>query len=199
MWPIDNQSLQQHPEEIKTVWAEQRPQILTWILQHDQHRCMAVLVQYSPSQQRQHSARPHDATSSKFLPHSKTRSVFTVPCDLLLDGFCIGLSKQIQQCATEVVCVAVWVAQLVGNSIQEQVPSLNMTRHTCEFHASATVQLMPSVLWDVTQWRWVFGYQHFMTTYQSLFTAQAILGLFDPSWVKAYIYMWDQQVVPKCQ
>jgi hypothetical protein len=136
MWPVDNQSLQQHPEKITTVWAQQRPEFLMWMLHQEQHRWKTVLVQYSPSQHWQHSTRPHNAISLQFVTHNKTWSTFTVPCDLLLDGFCIGLGKQIQQRTTEVVCVAVWVAQLVGNSIQEQVPSLNMTIYTCEISCS---------------------------------------------------------------
>lgn len=41
--------------------------------------------------------------------------------DLLLDGLCICFSKQRQQSTTEVVCVAVGIAELVGNGIEEQV------------------------------------------------------------------------------
>lgn len=43
------------------------------------------------------------------------------PGDLLLDGLGVGLSKQIQHGATEVVGVAVGVPQLIGDGIQEQV------------------------------------------------------------------------------
>lgn len=43
------------------------------------------------------------------------------PGDLLLDGLSVGLSKQIQHGAAEVVSVTVGVAQLIGNCIQEQV------------------------------------------------------------------------------
>lgn len=43
------------------------------------------------------------------------------PGDLLLDGLGVGLSKQIQHGAAEVVSVAVGVAELIGNRIQEQV------------------------------------------------------------------------------
>ena len=41
--------------------------------------------------------------------------------DLLLYGFSIGLSKERQQCAAEIVGVAIWIAKLVGNSIEEQI------------------------------------------------------------------------------
>lgn len=43
------------------------------------------------------------------------------PGDLLLDGLGVGLSKQIQHGAAEVMSVAVGVAQLIGNCVQEQV------------------------------------------------------------------------------
>lgn len=43
------------------------------------------------------------------------------PGDLLLDGLCVGLSKQVEHGAAEVMGVAVGVAQLVGNGIQEEV------------------------------------------------------------------------------
>jgi hypothetical protein len=44
-----------------------------------------------------------------------------LPCDLFLDCFRVRLSKQIQQRTAEVVCMAVWVPQLIGNSIEEEV------------------------------------------------------------------------------
>jgi hypothetical protein len=43
--------------------------------------------------------------------------------DLLLDCLRVGLGKQIQQGAAEVMRVAVRIPQLVGNRIQEQVPT----------------------------------------------------------------------------
>lgn len=43
------------------------------------------------------------------------------PGDLLLDGLRVGLSKQVEHGAAEVMGVAVGVAQLVGNGIQEEV------------------------------------------------------------------------------
>lgn len=43
------------------------------------------------------------------------------PGDLLLDGLGVGLGKQVQHGAAEVVGVAVGVAQLVGYRVQEQV------------------------------------------------------------------------------
>jgi len=55
------------------------------------------------------------------------------------------------------VRVAVGVAQLVGNSIQEQVPSLNMTRYTCEiscFYHSADEEFSVLVCYvtEVSTW-----------------------------------------------
>lgn len=48
------------------------------------------------------------------------------PCYLFLDGFCVGLGKQVQQCAAEVMGMTVWVPQLVCNCIQEKVPSFGV-------------------------------------------------------------------------
>ena len=42
-------------------------------------------------------------------------------CDLLLDRLGVRLGKQIQKSAAEVVRVTVWIAQLIGNGIQEQI------------------------------------------------------------------------------
>lgn len=39
--------------------------------------------------------------------------------NLLLYCFCIGLRKQIQQSTAEVMCMAIWIAKLVGHSIEE--------------------------------------------------------------------------------
>ena len=41
--------------------------------------------------------------------------------NLLLNGFSIGLSKQRQQGTAEVVGVAIGIAKLVGNGIQEEI------------------------------------------------------------------------------
>ncbi len=41
------------------------------------------------------------------------------PGDLFLNSFRIGFHKQVQECATEVMSVTVWVTQLVGYCIQE--------------------------------------------------------------------------------
>ena len=41
--------------------------------------------------------------------------------DLLLNGFSIGLGKQRQQGTAEVVGVAIGIAKLVGNGIQEEI------------------------------------------------------------------------------
>jgi hypothetical protein len=54
---------------------------------------------------------------------STIMNVLPLPCDLFLDRFCVSLSKQIQQRTTEVVCMAVWVPQLISNSIEEKVTS----------------------------------------------------------------------------
>lgn len=48
-------------------------------------------------------------------------SVSISPGDLLLDGLCVGLSKQVEHGAAEVVSVAVGVAQLIGDRVQKQV------------------------------------------------------------------------------
>ena len=44
------------------------------------------------------------------------------PGDLFLDSLCVGLSKQVEEAAGEVVGVGVGVPQLVGDAIEEQVP-----------------------------------------------------------------------------
>lgn len=49
------------------------------------------------------------------------------PGDLLLDGLGVGLGKQVQHGAAEVVGVAVGVAQLVGYCVQEQVATWRKT------------------------------------------------------------------------
>lgn len=50
------------------------------------------------------------------------------PGDLLLDGLSVGLSEQIEHGAAEVMSVAVGVAQLIGDRIQEQIaPWKHMT------------------------------------------------------------------------
>lgn len=45
------------------------------------------------------------------------------PGDLLLDSLSVGLCKQVQHGAAEVVSVAVGVSQLIGNCVQEKVPA----------------------------------------------------------------------------
>ena len=45
-----------------------------------------------------------------------------LPCDLLLDVLFVGLSKQVEKTAREVVGVGVRVPQLIGDAIEEQVP-----------------------------------------------------------------------------
>ena len=44
-----------------------------------------------------------------------------LPGNLLLDCLSVGLSKQVQHGAAEVMGVAVWVAQLIGDGIQEEI------------------------------------------------------------------------------
>ena len=44
------------------------------------------------------------------------------PSDLFLDGLGVGLREEGEEGAGEIVGVAVGVAQLVGDRIQEQVP-----------------------------------------------------------------------------
>ena len=44
------------------------------------------------------------------------------PGNLLLDGLRVGLSKQVEEAAGEVVGVGVGVPQLVGDAVQEQIP-----------------------------------------------------------------------------
>lgn len=46
--------------------------------------------------------------------------------DLFLDRFLVCFSEQIEQSATEVMCVAVWISKLVGNRIQEQVTTFSI-------------------------------------------------------------------------
>lgn len=56
------------------------------------------------------------------------------PGDLLLDGLRVGLSKQVEHGAAKVMGVAVGVAQLVGNGVQEEVTPC---RHTHEEKAQS--------------------------------------------------------------
>lgn len=49
--------------------------------------------------------------------------------DLLLNGFLICLGKQIQQGAREVLRMAVWISQLISNTIKEKVASLSIKIH----------------------------------------------------------------------
>lgn len=64
----------------------------------------------------------HGPVSSTILMCTVVKGVpYSSPGDLLLDCFCIGFSKQIQHSTAEIVGVAVWVSQLIGDGIQEQV------------------------------------------------------------------------------
>ena len=47
---------------------------------------------------------------------------WTLPCDRRLDVLFVGLSKQVEETAREVVGVGVRVPQLIGDAIEEQVP-----------------------------------------------------------------------------
>lgn len=40
-----------------------------------------------------------------------------------LDCFGVGLDKQVEKSATEVVSVTVWIAQLISDCVQEQISS----------------------------------------------------------------------------
>lgn len=48
--------------------------------------------------------------------------------DLLLDGLCIGLRKEVKEGAAEVVSVTVGVAQLIGDCIEEQIAACSEGR-----------------------------------------------------------------------
>ncbi len=61
-----------------------------------------------------------ELNTAKSLDRNVTK--FTaIPGDLLLNGFSVGLCKQIQHGTAKVVCVAVWITQLIGYRIQEQI------------------------------------------------------------------------------
>ena len=60
------------------------------------------------------------------------------PCDLLLDGLRVGLSKQVEHGAGEVVRVTVRVTQLVGDGVQEQVAACNNTTDLVTRHHEGT-------------------------------------------------------------
>lgn len=60
---------------------------------------------------------------------SQNNKYCIAPCDLFLDRFRIGFSKQIQQSTAEVMCVAVRVAKLIGNRVQVQISTCK-TQHT---------------------------------------------------------------------
>lgn len=57
-----------------------------------------------------------------------------VPSDLFLNGFSVGLSKQVEKSAAEVVSVAVGVAQLIGDGVQEQVAAYNAHQNIVKKH-----------------------------------------------------------------
>ena len=47
-----------------------------------------------------------------------------------MDGLSVGLGKQVEQAAGEVVGVGVGVPQLVGNTVEEQIPALGVHVHS---------------------------------------------------------------------
>ena len=51
------------------------------------------------------------------------------PGDLLLDGLSVGLAEQVEQEAGEVVGVRVGVSQLIGDTVEEEIPSLGIHIH----------------------------------------------------------------------
>jgi len=51
------------------------------------------------------------------------------PGDLLLDGLSVGLAEQVEQEAGEVVGVRVGVSQLVGDTVEEEIPTLGIHIH----------------------------------------------------------------------
>lgn len=52
------------------------------------------------------------------------------PCDLFLDSFSVGLCKKVQHGAAKIMSVAVWVPQLIGNCIQEEIPTFGVQVHS---------------------------------------------------------------------
>ena len=46
--------------------------------------------------------------------------------DLLLDRFLVGLGKQVQESAGKVLRMAVWIAQLICDTVEEKVASLRI-------------------------------------------------------------------------
>lgn len=65
-----------------------------------------------------HPTRKNIKSFNKYMEIFDTFNVH-VPCYLLLNSLCVGLSKQVEHSAAEVVRVAVWIAQLIGYRIQE--------------------------------------------------------------------------------
>lgn len=72
------------------------------------------------------------------------------PGDLLLDGLCVGLCKQVEHGAAEVVGVAVGVAQLVGDGVQEEIPACRR-EHWAHPAPLSTHTLLP---WAHTLFPW---------------------------------------------
>lgn len=62
-----------------------------------------------------------DLACCTFSNERMTTHMYSLPGNLLLYGFRVGLGKQIQQHTAEVMCVTVGVTQLIGDGIQEQV------------------------------------------------------------------------------
>lgn len=60
----------------------------------------------------------------------RPREAPLLPGDLFLNGFRVGLSKQVKHGAAEIVRMTVWVPQLIGNRVQEEVPAWSKTGST---------------------------------------------------------------------
>ena len=80
------------------------------------------------------------------------------PSDLLLDGFSVGFGKERQQCTAEIVGVAVWIAQLIGDGIEEQVTTWNIEHSLTGIVIIWTLTHSPSVsksttkCWNMSMW-----------------------------------------------
>ena len=75
-----------------------------------------------------------------------------LPGYLLLDCFRDGLGKQIEHCTAEVVCVAVWIPQLISNGVQEQISTWRYRRF-CNKYAIQPKWLKHQATYDLTNKR----------------------------------------------
>ena len=81
-----------------------------------------------------------------------------LPCDLFLNGFSVGFRKQVQQNTAEVVRVAVWIAQLVCNCIQEKVsPWKRQTIRSPKEPSRLLISLLPSFFYINNHLRLLIG------------------------------------------